>query len=205
ARKTAPNALSLLLRNQDGRDGIVHTPGEVMQQPLLWRRTAESMRALAPSLKSFLADAGLFDASDRPTIILTGAGSSDYVGQTVSDLLRERFNTPVVSWPTTRITATPASFFAGGRQRLMVHFARSGNSPESVAVLDIALEHHRDRIRHVVITCNAEGRLAQRAEENKDRVFLIVLDDACNDRALAMTSSFSDMVIAAQALAHLDD
>ncbi len=205
ARKSEPNALSNLLRNPDGREGITHTPREIMQQPLLWRRTAEMMRDLAPSLHTFLSEAGLSGTGKRPTIVLTGAGSSDYVGQTVSDLLRERFNTPVVSWPTTRITATPASFFAGGRQRLMVHFARSGNSPESVAVLDIALEHHRDRIRHVVITCNAEGRLAQRAEENKDRVFLIVLDDACNDRALAMTSSFSDMVIAAQALAHLDD
>ncbi|HEX7072267.1 MAG TPA: SIS domain-containing protein [Rhodothermales bacterium] len=205
AFKSEDNALGNLLRNPDGREGIEHTPREIAQQPLLWRRTAKMMRELAPSLTTFLEDAGLFARRNRPTIVLTGAGTSDYVGQSVSDLVRERFNTPVVSFATTRITASPASFFAGDRERLMVHFARSGNSPESVAVLDIALEHHRDRIRHVVITCNADGRLAQRAAENADRVFLIVLDDACNDRGLAMTSSFSDMVIAAQALAHLDD
>src|SRR5690606_22086409 len=140
-----------------------------------------------------------------PTLVLTGAGTSDYIGQSVTDLLRERLNTAVLSWPTTRITASPGSFFAGGRSRIMVHFARSGNSPESLAVLDIALEHHADRIRHVVITCNAEGELAKRAQRNPDEVFLIVLDDASNDRGLAMTSSFSTMVVAAQSIAHLDE
>ncbi len=205
ARKSERNALSLLLRNPDGREGVEHTPQEIMQQPLLWRRTARTMRERASELKSFLADARLFDPFARPTIVLTGAGTSDYIGQSVTDLLRECLNTPVLSWPTTRITANPGSFFAGDRSRIMVHFARSGNSPESLAVLDIALEHHSDRIRHVVITCNADGELAKRAQLSPDEVFLIVLDDACNDRGLAMTSSFSNMVVAAQAIAHLDD
>ena len=205
ARKSEQNSLSMLMRNPDGRDGIAHTPSEIMQQPLLWRRTAGMMRELAPSLRSFLSRAGLYEEYNRPSIVLTGAGSSDYIGQSVADLLREHFNTPVISWPTTRITSTPASFYSGDLSRVMIHFARSGNSPESLAVMDIALEHHADRIRHVVITCNADGQLAQRAASHPEQVFLIVLDDASNDRGLAMTSSFTDMVVAAQALAHLDD
>lgn len=204
-RKSEENALSRLLRNPDGREGIEHTPREIMQQPLLWRRTARRMRERAAELRSFLSGARLFDAYDRPTIVLTGAGTSDYIGQSVTDLLRERLNTPVLSWPTTRITANPGSFYAGDQARIMVHFARSGNSPESLAALDIALEHHADRIRHVVITCNAEGELARRAQRSPGEVFLVVLDDACNDRGLAMTSAFSNMVVAAQSIAHLDD
>ena len=205
ARVSESHALSTLIRNAEGRDGIEHTPREIMQQPYLWRVTARMMRERAAFLRAFLEEAGVFSAHDRPTIVLTGAGTSDYIGQSVTDLLRERLNTPVVSWPSTRITANPGSFFAGDQATLMVHFARSGNSPESLAVLDIALQNDRDRIQHIVITCNSNGQLAARASANADRVLLIVLDDACNDRGLAMTSSFSDMVIAAQALVHLDD
>lgn len=204
-RMSESNALAALLHNPDGRAGIEHTPLEIIQQPFLWRSTARMMRDRAGEVKEFLAATGLFDVQQRPCLVLTGAGTSDYIGLSVSDLLRERFNTAVLSWPTTRITANPASFFAGDQRCVMVHFARSGNSPESTAVLDIALEHHADRIRHVVITCNAEGALAYRAAANADRALLIVLDEACNDQALAMTSSFTNMIITAQALAHLED
>lgn len=204
-RAVEPDALSRLLRNPDGRNGIVHTPREIIQQPFLWRATARMMCDRVDELRSFLARTGLFNERDRPTIVLTGAGTSDYIGQSVSDLLRERFSTPVISWPTTRITANPGSFFAGDNPCLMFHFARSGDSPESRAVLDIALDNYSNRINHVVITCNASGHLAQRAGLQPEQVFLIVLDEACNDQGLAMTSSFSNMVVAAQAFANLDD
>ena len=205
SRKSEPNALSRLLRNPDGREGVEHTPREIIQQPFLWRATARMMRSRVGELRDFLEGAGLFKERERPTIVLTGAGTSDYIGQSVSDLLRERFSTPVLSWPSTRITANPGSFFAGDQPCLMVHFARSGDSPESRAVLDMALERHADRIKHVVITCNARGHLAQKATLHRDHVFLVVLHEACNDQGLAMTSSFSNMVIAAQAIAHLQD
>jgi tagatose-6-phosphate ketose/aldose isomerase len=52
-----------------------------------------------------------------------------------------------------------------------------------------------------VVTCNENGKLARLG--NRDNVLSLVLDDAVNDRGLAMTSSFSNMVIAAQALAHI--
>lgn len=87
---------------------------------------------------------------------------------------------------------------------MMVHFARSGNSPESRAVLNFALAQRTDSTRHIVITCNAEGALAKRAREYPEQVYLIVLDEACNDQGLAMTSSYSAMVVAGQALAFLD-
>src|SRR6185503_10460210 len=56
------------------------------------------------------------------------------------------------------------------------------------------------RIKHFIITCNQKGKMAQFGE--RANVFSFVLDDEVNDRGLAMTSSFSNMVIVAQALAH---
>ncbi len=197
--------LSSLLREPNPGRGVVHTPREIVQQPFLWRETARRMKRLGPDLMTFLESAGLYDAADRAHVLLTGAGTSNFVGLSLIDLLRTRLRTSCSAFPTTRITAAPSLFFLPGQRLVLIHFARSGNSPESTNVLDVALQHHADSIRHVVITCNEKGELARRARAHPEQVFLIVLDQACNDRGLAMTSSFSNMVVAGQAIAHLDD
>ncbi len=46
---------------------------------------------------------------------------------------------------------------------LLVSFARSGNSPESVAAVELAEHFLGGRVFHLVITCNADGALAARA------------------------------------------
>ena len=56
----------------------------------------------------------------------------------------------------------------------------------------------------VVVSCNANGRII-RANADNPRVLSICLEDAVNDRGLAMTSSFSNMVIFGQSLAHVND
>lgn len=200
----APTALGRLLRERSPQRGTIHTPAEVAQHPYLWRHTAALMREHAAGLRRFLEQAGVY-GPHPPSVALCGAGTSDFVGISVADLLRERLGAPCCNWPTTRITATPWAFLRPGQDLLMVHFARSGNSPESRAVLELGLRHSTSRVRHVVITCNAEGVLAQLARQHPDRVYLVVLHEASNDQALAMTSSFSSMVVAAQALAYLDD
>jgi tagatose-6-phosphate ketose/aldose isomerase len=81
---------------------------------------------------------------------------------------------------------------------LVVSFARSGNSPESVAVLD-ALPGILS-CRHLVITCNRHGRLAARAASDPSAT-TVVLDDKTCDRSLVMTSSFTNMVVAGRLLA----
>lgn len=195
--------LGRMLREPDPKRGVEHTPREIAQQPLLWRHTARQMKGHAPALLDFLARAGMYEGACRPHVVLTGAGTSDYVGLATGDLLRGHFATACSNWPTTRIIATPDAFFTRGQRYLVLHFGRSGNSPESKAVLQLGLKHHPDTVRHLVITCNEEGELAQVARAHPDQVYLVVLDDACNDRALAMTSSFTNMVVAAQSLAHL--
>ena len=184
--------------------GTVHTPGEIAQQPDLWRRTARLVREHAAPLTDFLSAAGLYD-EDSPRMLLTGAGTSHYVGLSVVDLLRKHFSTPCESRSTTRITPNPDLFFQEGRPTLMVHFARSGNSPESEAVLKGGLECMGEAGRHLVITCNSDGTLAEIARAHPDRVYLLVLPEAANDKGLAMTSSYTSMVVASQALAHLEE
>ncbi|MCS3665749.1 fructoselysine-6-P-deglycase FrlB-like protein [Salinibacter ruber] len=198
------DVLQHMVDHPDPDRGTVHTPGEITQQPEMWRQTARLVRDRAPALKRFLEAAGLYSDEIPSRILLTGAGTSHYVGLSVVDLLRRRFDTPCESRPTTRITPNPDLFFREGEPTLMVHFARSGNSPESRAVLEGGLECMGEAGRHLVITCNSDGTLAELARAHPDRVHLLVLPDDTNDQGLAMTSSYTSMVVASQALAHLD-
>ena len=87
-----------------------------------------------------------------------------------------------------------------GRRYLWISFSRSGDSPEGVNVLEQALEIYPE-ISHLVVTCNPNSRMAALAE-NRHNACAAILDDAVNDRSLAMTSSFTNMVIFGQCLAH---
>jgi tagatose-6-phosphate ketose/aldose isomerase len=84
---------------------------------------------------------------------------------------------------------------------VVVHLARSGDSPESRAALEALLAAGGDRVRHLVITCNADGALA-RLHAGDPRLFRVVLDARTNDRSLVMTSSFTNLVLAGRALAY---
>ncbi len=200
------HVLARMIRHPEPARGTVHTPREIAQQPLLWRHTARAVREQAGALKAFLQEAGCYGGDGpAPTVVFAGAGTSDYVGLSVVDLLRARLGAHVVHWPTTRITPCPEALLRPGERYLLLHVARSGNSPESAAVLDLGLERPAEEVRHLVITCNAEGQLARRAAEHPDKVRTLVMHEASNDRGLAMTSAFSCMVVAAQALGSLDD
>jgi tagatose-6-phosphate ketose/aldose isomerase len=102
--------------------------------------------------------------------------------------------------PSTDLLTNMAEHVIPGRDYLWISFSRSGDSSEGVAVLETALSDYPE-IKHLIVTCNEEGKMA-RAFNDRNSVFTIVLDDDVNDRGLAMTSSFSNMVIVAQALAH---
>lgn len=203
-RADAPASALESLIHRNGEDRL-YTPREIAQQPFLWRETARRLRSQARSLGRFLEESGLFSAESRPTIVASGAGTSDYVGMSVCDLLRRRFSTPCWNWPTTRITAYPQIFLSPYQRHLILHFARSGDSPESRAVLEMCLRQSHAATRHVVITCNADGMLADIARDHPARVYLIVLPEACNDRGLAMTSSFTNMIVTAQGLGYLKE
>lgn len=174
--------------------GADWTAREIAQQPTLWPelvRQVASDHALHDFLAPLLADRDV-------RIVCTGAGTSAYVGKCLAPALA-RTGRRADAIATTDIVSSPLSAFACEAPTLVVHFARSGNSPESVAAFDLA-EQLIERCHQLVITCNAEGNLVRHAQESSP-VHCIVLPDACNDRSFAMTSSFTGMLlVAAQAL-----
>jgi tagatose-6-phosphate ketose/aldose isomerase len=78
--------------------------------------------------------------------------------------------------------------------------ARSGSSPESLGAVRIA-EALPDPVCHLVLTANPTGELAQAARTLK-RARVLALDERTNDRSLAMTGAFTNLVVAGQMLAH---
>ena len=184
--------------------GLVHTPREIFQQPETWRRTYEKLSRLAPEVETFLKRAGLRnDSHERPAVLLVGAGTSDYVGKTLTALLRRHWGTEVCAVPSTDLLTCVGDFVVPGNSYLWVSFSRSGDSSEGVALFESALDR-RPEIHHLIVCCNGEGRMA-RAFGDRLNVCRIILDDEVNDRGLAMTSSFSNMVVAGQCLGHLQD
>ncbi|HEX7338528.1 MAG TPA: tagatose-6-phosphate ketose isomerase [Rhodanobacteraceae bacterium] len=173
--------------------GCVDTLREILQQPATWRATAahltspEVVAALAASL------------DPKPShIILTGSGSSVYVGECLAPVLQKAAGVPTRAIAAgTLLTQREAVLPAG--DGLMISIARSGDSPESMGVVDMVLAK-APGYRHLAITCNAQGQLATRYV-NEPRVRVILLDPVTNDRSLVMTSSFTNLTLAGSALA----
>ena len=178
--------------------GLVHTLPEILQQPETWRRTYQKVVESSRLIEEFLTSAGL--GVDRSlNVLLVGAGTSDYIGKSVCALLQKEWNCSVQAIPSTDLLTNMEDYVLADSDYLWISFSRSGDSSEGVAVLEQALKTY-PRIKHFIITCNQNGKMARFGE--RPNVFSFVLDDEVNDRGLAMTSSFSNMVIAAQALAH---
>ena len=177
--------------------GLAHTLREILQQPQTWRETYAKVKQLSPQLEDFLTAAGV--GAQRPlNVLLVGAGTSDYIGKSVCALLQKEWSCNVQAVPSTDLLTNMEDHILPHVDYLWISFSRSGDSSEGVAVLQEALAAH-PRINHLVVTCNENGKMARLG--NPENVLSLVLDDAVNDRGLAMTSSFSNMVIAAQALA----
>jgi tagatose-6-phosphate ketose/aldose isomerase len=179
--------------------GLVYTPAEIAQQPATWRVTHSLFEAAQHQLKSFLEAAH----TGRWTVYLVGAGTSDYIGHAVANLLRRRWQCDVVVVASTDLLTSREDLVIPDRNYLWISFSRSGDSPEGVAVLEQALEHCPN-VRHLVISCNKHARMVELAERSS-RCFPIVLSDSVNDRSLAMTSSFTNMVLFGHMLAHIWD
>jgi tagatose-6-phosphate ketose/aldose isomerase len=171
------------------RRGYYHTLREILQQPASWVQTARQMTALAPDLR------GRVDGMRN--LILTGSGSSEYVGHCVYLELQQRLGTPARAVGGGALL-THREALPPGRPALLISIARSGDSPESVGALSLLLQREPE-IRHLVLTCNASGGLATSFRDDP-RVYVVALDDGVNDRSLVMTSSFTNLVLAAQFL-----
>lgn len=191
--RAIPNLLVAAPAEQAAR-GYTDTLREILQQPETWQATAGQLAAL-------LAEPAWRSALDAVAcLVLTGSGSSHYVGEVLASGLQARLGKPVLAVPAgTLLTHWRGTLPADA---LLVSFARSGDSPESLAVAE-AVFAGRPECRHLAITCNAQGRLATRYRQ-QEGTLVAVLDERTNDRSLVMTSSFTNLVLAGRALACAD-
>lgn len=178
--------------------GAEITTREIRQQPELWEETIEGYQTLQTELAEFLAEVRKQAQGKRTRVVFTGAGTSQYVGDTVVPYLRKHGNIQEFSFEsigTTDIVAEPQEYLIKEEPTLLVSFARSGNSPESLAAVEIA-NHVVDTIHHLSITCAAEGQLAQISKSDANS-FLFLMPARSNDDGFAMTGSFSCMTLGA--------
>lgn len=168
------------------------TAAEIAQQPALWDQLADSLDEVHERLDGFLGD-WLREPGHR--VILTGAGSSGFIAEMVADQINALWPADVRAIHTTTLLTHPALYLERERPTLLVSFGRSGSSPESVAAVELVRESVATT-RFLDITCNSEGELARRGHDRAD-TFTLLMPPASCDRAFAMTSSLTCMLLSA--------
>ena len=176
--------------------GALHTALEICQQPHLWEKIYESLRLQQPKLKHFLDDA--LRTSER--IILIGAGTSAFIGLSLRGIFQRSTGLIAEAISTTDLVSHPQDYLFEDTPTLVVSFARSGNSPESEAAVGLA-DKLCKTCYHLIVICNAEGKLAKYPAKNK---YVFALPQEANDKSLAMTSSYSGMLLAGLLIAQLN-
>lgn len=180
--------------------GYFHTLREICQQPLTWDATADLAASRVAGLKECVWG-GRGEEAIRG-LVLTGSGSSYYAADCLAVHLQHGLGIPATSIPSGQLLTHRARVFPPLRPSLLISLARSGDSPESGAVMRAMLASEPN-CRHLVITCNEDGSLA-RDFGGERRLRVLTLAPQTNDRSLVMTSSFTNMIVAGWALGSLD-
>ncbi len=176
--------------------GGLHTAREISQQPALWKKI---YRQIENQKKDILAFLGTAKSAKR--IILTGAGTSAFIGISLKGCFLRTWGIVAEAISSTDIVSHPKDYFHPDIPTLLVSFARSGNSPESSAAVSFADEICKTCF-HLIVTCNAEGSLAR--HQSKNEKYVIHLPEEANDQSLAMTSSYTGMLLVGKLLSDID-
>ena len=177
------------------------TATEIHQQPSTWEKTIEQVRSRAEEIKAFINKVIHQEDYD---VILTGAGTSEFVGNALYSYLNRKLNYKVKSYATTDLTATPENYVSAHKPTLLISYGRSGDSPESIGAIQ-SVEAVNDNLYHLFITCNKDGALSKRANTEGDRCLAINLTPETLDKSFAMTSSFTNMYLATVLCFSLDN
>ena len=169
--------------------GALWTAREIEQQPQMLQRTHSLLAGLQAELRKFIAP-----VADNPLarVILTGAGTSAYIGECLAAVLDRELAARVEAVPTTDIVSCPHLHLDADQPLLLVSFGRSGNSPESIQAVTLA-ESLVKEVRHLVVTCNREGALTR---ARLRQAMTLLLPEETHDVSFAMTSSFTCMMYA---------
>ena len=179
--------------------GAYATTSEIIQQPDIWLDTFDVYAQHAEEVRAFLESARPAEGG-RVTVVFTGAGSSEYVGNTCSPYLRSVVRghgfdfKPVAS---TDLVSAPTQFLSPDDPTVLVSFARSGNSPESLAAIEV-VRTVCTSVKFLNITCAPDGRLATEMQNDPDALTLLL--PKANDDGFAMTGSYSCMYLLATLL-----
>jgi len=170
------------------RLGGIQTATEILQQPALWQKIFDEINNASSEILEFLNNS--LTKSDR--IILTGAGTSAFIGLTLRSVFQKNTGKITEAIATTDIVSNPTDYLIKNVPTLLISFARSGNSPESEAAIKI-VDEFCEISYHLIITCNKAGMLSKYASTpNK---FVIFLPNEANDQSLVMTSSYTGMLL----------
>jgi len=171
--------------------GGAHTAAEIAQQPAVWSAVYSLIKD-STHINEFLTP--LLAQKDL-RIILTGAGTSAFIGKCMAPQMLQKLGRRVEAIATTDLVSGPELFFQHDVPTLMVSFARSGSSPESLAAVNLA-NWFCGKIHHLIFTCNEQGELFQNGKSKKN-VCTVLLPQETHDRGFAMTSSFTSMLYSA--------
>ncbi|MEH7481288.1 SIS domain-containing protein [Neobacillus drentensis] len=197
--------MELLKSNEFERKnfGAIHTAKEIAQQPKLWKETLELLLLNRENIIQFFKE--VEKKHNQFRIILTGAGTSAFVGETIHPHLKKIINNKkitVESIPTTNIVSNPNNFLDADFPTIMISFARSGNSPESLAAIHLGEQIIKD-FYGIILTCNENGLLARKKKDDEKHLVIYMPKEA-NDQGFAMTSSFTTMLLSVMLLFHID-
>ncbi len=179
------------------------TFNEIHQQPAMWRKELAALLDAQDEIRAFMHQY----LTPETDIVLTGAGTSAFIGDAIEPVMRGMWRN-VRAVPTTDLITHAEYLLDAERPLLLISFARSGNSPESVGAVKLANKLCKN-VAHIYITCNKNGKLAQQAVESQkskveSNILLLLLPEETDDKSLAMTSSFSTMLLTCLMLGHID-
>lgn len=167
------------------------TAREITQQPKIWQEVAQTILNSNSKISSWL-DPILEKKNLR--IILTGAGTSAYVGEAIAPYLTKHLLHQVEAVSTTNLVGSPDQYLLKNTPTLIISYARSGNSPESLAACELG-DQIIDDCYHLAITCSKNSKLVSYLNK-KENGHIILMPEATLDQSFAMTSSFSSMLMA---------
>ena len=167
-----------------------HTALEIAHQPAMWRKLSGYLKDTKQEIANFMSKVGCLK---NVRIVLTGAGSSGFVGRAVAGFVAQYAGINSEAIHTTDIVSAPEAYLFADKPTLLISFARSGNSPESVG----AVEYVRKVVKNlyeIAIVCDGGSRLANITRE-AEKGLLLVMPEGTNDNGFAMTSSVSSMIL----------
>lgn len=166
-----------------------YTYTEILNQADTWLEVYNLYEKRKNDIENFLKKVG-----KDCKVIFTGAGTSEYVGNIALDYLKTHGEFEFESVATTDLVSAPYLHFEKNQKTLLVSFARSGNSPESLAAVKLG-KQIVDDFYNLPITCAKEGKLAQALKDDENS-YVFLEPEITNDKGFAMTNSFSSMLLA---------